>query len=287
MAVMFFGQYLVERSIVSREVLLKAIALQEQTNLSFGDTAVAMGLLTTVDADRINQAQRSQDLRIGDLSIQMGLLTEPQVMAILGEQKKSHLYIGEAVVKAGGFSAEELEQYLLEFKADQAKYATDSVSIPGGVTQPEVWEMMADLTYKMLTRVARVTFRSETCRIVDQLPPYPVVAAMAINGDIAVQYLFGCTVGLQEKIAKAILVADDVSSEDKEVLDDTIMEFINVVCGNIVAKAVQMGKRIDISPPELLDGAAGMSVAPTEKCLMFPICLADGESGSLALLIPA
>jgi len=287
MAVMFFGQYLVERSIVSRDVLLKAIALQEQTNLSFGDTAVAMGLLTALDADRINQAQRSQDLRIGDLSIQMGLLTEPQVMEILAEQKKRHLYIGEAVVKTGGLSAEELGRYLQEFKADQAKYATDTVSIPGGVAQPEVWEMMADLTYKMLTRVARVTFHSEPCRMSDQLPPYPIVAAMAINGDISVRYLFGCTAGLQEKIAKAILVADDVSNEDKEVLDDTIMEFINVVCGNIVAKAVQMGKRIDISPPELLDGAAGFSVMPTEKGLIFPIYLADGDSGSLALLIPA
>jgi CheY-specific phosphatase CheX len=284
---MFFGQYLVERNIVSRELLLQAIALQEQTNLSFGDTAVALGLLTAANADRINQAQRSQDLRIGDLSVQMGLLTEPQVMTILAEQKKRHLYIGEAVVKVGGLSAEDLERYLKEFKEDQAKYATDSVSIPAGVPQPELWEMMADLTYKMLTRVARVTFHSEPCRICLSLPEYPVIAAMDITGDITVRYLFGCTPGLQAKIARAILTTDDVSGEDQEVLDDTIMEFINVVCGNIVAKAVQMGKRIDISPPELLNAAEKQQIIPSTRCLAFPVNLADGDAGTLVLVIPA
>lgn len=285
MAVMFFGQYLVERGIVSREVLLKAIGLQERTNLSFGDTAVSMGLLTPSDADRINQAQRSQDMRIGDLSVKMGLLSEEQVMAILGEQKRRHLYIGEAVVNSGGFSATDLERYLQEFKADQAKYATDNVTIPVGIQHPELWEMMADLTYKMLTRVARVTFHSETCRQVNTIPQFPIVAAMEISGDISVKYIFGCTEGLQSKIAAAILGTDDVSKEPKEVLDDTVMEFVNVVCGNIAAKAVQMGKQMDIHPPELLDGTTVQVVNEKEKCLCFPVFLADGDKGALALLI--
>ena len=285
MAVMFFGQYLVERSIVTRELLLKAIALQEQTNLSFGDTAVSMGLLTSVDADRINQAQRNQDMRIGDLSVKMGVLTEPQVMEILAEQKRRHLYIGEAVVKVGGLTSAELELRLQEFKADQAKYATDAVTIPPGIPQPGVWEMMADLTYKMLTRVARVTFHTESCTLSDRMPAFPVVAAMTISGDISARYLFGCTAGLQAKIAQAILSADDVSVEPKEVLDDTVMEFVNVVCGNIVAKAVQLGKNTDISPPELVDVSTGVLCQGTEKCLVFPIFLADGDRGALALIV--
>ena len=287
MAVMFFGQYLVERGVVSREILLKAIALQEQNNLSFGDTAVQLGLLTAADADRINQAQRSQDMRIGDLSVQMGLLTEEQVMTILGEQKRRHLYIGEAVVAVGGLTAEALQQYLQEFKADQAKYATDKVMIPAGVNSPELWEMMADLTYKMLTRVARVTFHSEPCSLISELPPFPVVAAMEISGEIAVKFIFACTAGLQQKIAQAILSADDVSREPQEVLDDTVMEFVNVVCGNIVAKAVQLGKKTDIAPPQLLAPNSAAAIDATGKGLLFPVYLADGDKGALILVIPA
>ena len=285
MAVMFFGQYLVERGIVSRDVLLKAIALQEQNNLSFGDTAVSMGLLTSADADRINQAQRSQDMRIGDLSVQMGLLTDDKVMAVLAEQKRRHLYIGEAVVAAGGLTAEELEKYLQEFKEDQAKYTTDKVSIPAGVPHPDQWEMMSDLTYKMLTRVARVTFHSDPCTLVDTIPVFPVLAAMDIIGDISVKYVFGCTAGLQAKIAQAILGTDNVSKEPKEVLDDTVMEFVNVVCGNIVAKAVQLGKKTDISPPQLLDPDALAKLPTNEQALHFPIYLADGDKGALVLII--
>ncbi len=287
MAVMFFGQYLVEQGIVSRDLLLQAIALQEKNNLSFGDTAVVMGLLTSADADRINQAQRNQDMRIGDLSVQMGILTEDKVMAILAEQKRRHLYIGEAVVSVGGLTTEGLDRYLKEFKDDQAKYATDKVIIPAGVEHPDQWEMMSDLTYKMLTRVARVTFHTEACSLIETVPSFPVIAAMDIFGDISVKYLFCCTEGLQTKIAQAILGADDVSKEPKEVLDDTVMEFVNVVCGNIVAKAVQLGKKTDISPPQLLDPQALVAIQHNEKALLFPIYLADGDKGALILIITA
>jgi CheY-specific phosphatase CheX len=206
-------------------------------------------------------------------------------MSILGEQKRRHLYIGEAVVAVGGLTTEGLERYLQEFKDDQAKYATDKVIIPTGVEHSDQWEMMSDLTYKMLTRVARVTFHSEACTLIDTLPSFPVIASMDIFGDISVKYLFGCTEGLQNKIAQAILGSDDVSKEPKEVLDDTVMEFVNVVCGNIVAKAVQLGKKTDISPPQLLDPQALIEIQNNETGLLFPIYLAEGDKGALILIV--
>src|SRR6266702_8142669 len=104
MAVMFFGQYLVEKNIVSREHLLQAIELQDAVNLSVGATAVAMGILTEVDVERINQAQRSEDLRFGDLAVKLGLLIDEQFQQVLARQKSSHLYIGEALVRVGGIN---------------------------------------------------------------------------------------------------------------------------------------------------------------------------------------
>lgn len=282
MAVLFFGQYLVEKGIVSREILLEAIALQEKANLSFGDTAVELGLLTTADSNRINQAQRSEDMRIGDLAVKMGLLTDDQVMQILAEQKKRHLYIGEAVVKVGGLTETKLGEALSGFKADQALYATDSIAIPNEFPTPHLWEMMADMTYKMITRVARVTFHSEACQANAKFPHYPVIAAMEMHGDKSLTYILGCTEGFQTKIARAILSTDDVSQEPKEVLDDTIMEFVNVVCGNIVAKAAQSSVALEILPPELLSEVV---THENQQSLLFPIYLADGDSGTLMLLL--
>ena len=184
MAVMFFGQYLVEKGVVTREVLLQAIELQESVNLSVGAVAVSMGFLTEIDVERINQAQRTEDLRFGDMATKLGLLNQEQFQQVLTKQKNNHLYIGEALVRVGGLTSTSLPRYLEEFKLNQAQYATNRVVIPEGVPNAQIWEVFADLTYKMLTRVARLTFHSEPAQVTVALPPFSTIAAMEFTGDV-------------------------------------------------------------------------------------------------------
>lgn len=285
MAVMFFGQYLVEKGIVSREALLQAIELQESVNLSVGAVSVSMGLLTEADVERINQCQRTEDLRFGDMAAKLGLLSQEQFQQVLTKQKNNHLYIGEALVRVGGLTSENLPHYLEEFKQNQSLYATDRVVIPDGVSNAQIWEVFADLTYKMLTRVARLTFHSEPAHIAAALPPFSTIAAMGFKGDVNGTYLFAVQDGARKRIASAILNQEDVDMEEDEVLDDTVMEFVNVVCGNIAAKVAQLGSSFEIEPPELLDGSSGLAVASGRTGVVFPICLSDGELASMAIFI--
>jgi len=282
MAVMFFGQYLVENGIVTRDVLVKAIELQERTNLSFGDTAVKMGFLSREDAERINLAQRSEDMRIGDLSVKMGLLTEDQVLAILAQQKKNHLYIGEALVRVGGLTAEDLPVHLARFKESQAEYATQTHVVPEHLPHHETLEMIVDLTGKMITRVAHLTFHTEPCVVDAPFPPLPVTAIMEMHGDMGLTYVFGCSSDFQKRIAQAILSSESVDDEPAEVLDDTVMEFVNVVCGNIVAKAAQKGMRLDISPPRIVRSVPERFNART---IQVTYRVPDGEQGTLGVII--
>ena len=102
MAVMFFGQYLVEKGVVSREVLLQAIELQESVNLSVGAVAISMGLLTEADVERINQAQRTEDLRFGDMASKLGLLNQEQFQQVLTKQKNNYHPVPTAGDRIGG-----------------------------------------------------------------------------------------------------------------------------------------------------------------------------------------
>ncbi|WP_298439140.1 chemotaxis protein CheX [Geobacter sp.] len=285
MAVKFFGQFLVEKGVVSREILLQAIELQESVNLSFGATAMAMGLLAEGDIEKVHDAQRTEDLRFGDMAVKLGLLTGEQMMQVLARQKNTHLYIGEALVKVGGLSADKLPALLDEFKADQAQYATDKVAIPAGVTDAPFWEMLADLSYKMLTRVALLTFRPEPIATARSLPAMEVYAAMEFSGDVSGRYLLGVSAATQKQIAREILKEANVDGEPKEVLDDTVMEFVNVVLGNVAAKAAQMGKAIEIAPPELVEAAGEIEAPAGRSALRFPVCLADGDRVELAVFI--
>lgn len=285
MAVKFFGQFLVEKGVVSREILLQAIELQESVNLSFGATALSMGIITEKDIEKVHNAQRNEDLRFGDMAVKLGILTNDQMMEVLTKQKNTHLYIGESLVKVGGLNEADLKRYLDEFKADQAQYATDKVSIPADIGDPQIWEMFVDLSYKMLTRVALLNFRPEPCYIANRMKKMDMVASMGFSGDVSGSYLMGVSFDTQARVAKAILNEEKVDHEPKEVLDDTVMEFINVACGNIAAKAAQLGKSIEIAPPEVINATDGIAVPAGHKGLFFPVCLAEGGHVELAVFI--
>jgi CheY-specific phosphatase CheX len=77
-----------------------------------------------------------------------------------------------------------------------------------------------------------------------------------------------------------------VDGEPVEVLEDTVMEFVNVVCGNVAAKASQMGKILNINPPVSIHATPGGVPVPADhKALCFPIHIGDGDKMELILFI--
>jgi CheY-specific phosphatase CheX len=286
MAVKFFGQFLVEKGVVSRDNLLAAIELQDQTNLKLGEVAVSMGFITAADIQQAHIAQLSKDMRLGDMLVNMGFLTAVQLCEVIIQQKKTHLYIGEALVQIGALSPESLRRHLDAFKADQAQYVSDGIELPIHSANNSIWEMTADLTFKMITRVLDLQFRTEKCTIISRIAPAFMLAAMDFSGDITARYLISVSEGAQQSIARAILCEQSVEHEPVEVLEDTVKEFANVVCGNLAAKASQMGIDMEIHPPETLHPPQeGLPVPDGFTALSFPIHIQDGDRMELILLV--
>ncbi|HXE95596.1 MAG TPA: chemotaxis protein CheX [Dongiaceae bacterium] len=286
MAVKFFGQFLVEKGIVTSSALLDAINLQDKNNLKFGEMAVAMGLVTPADIQRAHNAQMSRDMKLGHLLVEMGVLTSVQMDDVVIRQKNTHLYIGEALVQIGALTSEALQQHLDAFKADQAQYVSNGIDLPITSANSNIWEMTADLTYKMITRVLDLQFRPGKCVQATAISPNFMLAAMDLSGDVEARYLISVSEGLQKSIAKAILSEESVDDEPAEVLEDTVMEFVNVVCGNVAAKASQMGIIMDINPPVTLHPpASGLPIPAGHTALSFPIHIVGGDTMEMLLLI--
>ena len=286
MAVKFFGQFLVEQRIVTSDALLDAINLQDKNNLKFGEMTVAMGLVTPADIQRAHDAQMSRDMKLGNLLVEMGVLTLVQMDDVVIRQKNTHLYIGEALVQIGALTNESLQKQLDAFKADQAQYVSNGIELPIISANNNIWEMTADLTYKMITRVLDLQFRPGKCAVATTISPNFMLAAMDLSGDVKARYLISVSEGLQKSIAKAILSEDSVDHEPLEILEDTVMEFINVICGNVAAKASQMGVIMNINPPVTIHPpVAGLPVPEGQTALSFPIHIGDGDTMEMILLI--
>lgn len=286
MAVKFFGQFLVERGAVTSEALLHAIELQDRTNLKLGEMAVAMGYITADDIERAHAAQLSKDMKLGDLLVELGILTSSQLQEVIDRQKATHLYIGEALVKVGALTPEKLDDLLAAFKQDQAPYVADRIELPDWLTNRQLWETTVDLSYKMITRVLGIQFRPGKCQEVSRLSTNHMLAAMDLSGDAAGRYLLSVSTGVQKTIAKAILREDNVDQEPPEVLEDAVMEFVNIVCGNVVAKASQSGLSLEINPPITIHPSLnGLPVPDNYRALLFPIHVSDDQVMELALFI--
>ncbi len=286
MAVKFFGQYLLERGLVSREKLLEAIELQKTTNLKFGEMALEMGFLREAGIERVHQAQRAEDLRFGDVALRLGLMSEAQVEQVLTRQENSYLYIGKALLEVGALSEEQLEKHLEDFRQDQAPFVLDAVTVPTGVPGAQVWEVLADLTYKMLTRIASLPYKASPCRTIDRLEGNAVIAAMELHGSVSAKYLFSASEGVQKAIARTMWREDEVEEGPQEILDDSVMEYVNIVCGNAAGKAAQLGFKVQIAPPEVYHpGEEGISVPPGQIGLLFPIHVVNDERVEMALFV--
>ncbi len=279
MSVKFFGQYLLEKGIITPEQLLEAVKYQEASNLKFGDYAVSKGYITKDDALRVHAEQQKEDKRFGEIAMQLGILSAEQVEEILLRQKNDHVYIGAALVKKSFVDTDSLLKELALFKEDQAKYASGEIAIPEGVRSPEVVREMVGLTQKMLGRIARITAKVGAGFMSSEEPERDfTVIAVDIEGNRAFEYILSSSLEASENIASCIL-GINVINEPGEVIADSVKEFANIVCGNLIAKLAQSGKRLEISPPTEVEYSRerGYDLIRGRNALYYPIISTAGD----------
>lgn len=153
----FFGQFLLERDIITPQALLKALSLQDQNNEQLGTIAVRRGLMTLQDVAALHRAQRTTDKRLGELAVGRGLIDHDQANALLEEQRRAYVRLGEALVRTGALTRDILERELAVFEAEQIA----AVAPAGPAIEPQgaLVERTLRLTQTLFHRLAHVTVK--------------------------------------------------------------------------------------------------------------------------------
>ncbi len=279
MGIKFFGQFLIEKNVVTKEQLQEAVVLARKSNLLFGETARAMGLITPADVDRVHAAQRKEDLNFGDLCVKMGLLTTEQMKQVAETQKKNRLRMGDALVKLGHVKAENLPKLLDEYEADQAPYYEPKTPPRPVVPNEDLWELYADRAYNMFTRVLRLAFKPDQRSVVDGIEPNDTVVAMRMTGDAPCCFVLSVSAEIRDALARTMMREDDIASEPREVIVDAVREFMNIICGSIASKCTQMGRKIDYKNAIVLDVTDRFcGPSSNSKALLFPLHVTEGRA---------
>ena len=121
MGIQFFGEFLIDRWVITRGQLIEALELQDYRNLKFGEVAMQKKYLSEEQVKRINEEQKRQDIQFADLAVALGELNEAQAREILTLQKNNHLFLGESLLELGHVTEDILERELSIFKEEQER----------------------------------------------------------------------------------------------------------------------------------------------------------------------
>lgn len=266
MPVKFFGQFLLERKAIEPDQLLDAIEYQRQQNLKFGEYARKHGYVNDAEVERIQNLQKQEDIYFGEAAVKLDILGRDKVDEILQRQKNDHVYLGEALVHKGYLDEATLERELEAFREDQKDYAGDEVQVPetaGGARETAATAI--DLTAKMLRRIVGIRSKIGTANVGDIEPPSDALVTRAhARGTQSVDYIIAMPQSVAVQISETFVGRD--GANDEALVADSIREFVNIVCGNVVAKLTQQGQTLDLGAPTTVQPGATLPVVRGVRC---------------------
>ncbi len=283
MAAKFFGQFLIEKKVISGLNLLRAIELQEKTNHRFGDLVLEMGLMTEDQIYSTHRAQRHEDLQFGDMAVKLGFLQVDQIKYVLEKQQQRHLYIGEALVQIGAITPEKLEVHLAEFKQTTTGNESVKIDLPADFPYREIWQVFVDMTLKMLTRIAGATFRTGNCTSTRTIPAAEIGIEVALSGSISARYILTMSNEGKKLIAASTIKKGLELSEEN--IEASVIKFVNIICGNAKSTLAKNNYQLSSTPATHYQNPdQTLSIPNNSLGLLFPVFLSDGEELNLILV---
>lgn len=122
----FFGNFLLNKGILSSEELIRAMEKQASVHLKLGTLAIHEGLLTAPEVDNIVIIQTHKDKKFGEIAVEEGYLTQEQVDQLLAAQKPDYLLLGQILIESGKLTNSDFENLLSDYQSQNEIYDLDS-----------------------------------------------------------------------------------------------------------------------------------------------------------------
>ncbi|MFC4726968.1 chemotaxis protein CheX [Coralloluteibacterium thermophilus] len=266
MAVKFFGQFLLEKGVITPSQLLVALQAQQTSNPVLGELAQQRGLLTAAQAERINARQRAEDRRFGDLAQEMGLLDAAQVDELVAAQKAQRRLFGEILLEQGFLDRAQLD-------AELAAHAREREDAARALEVGVAGHAAGDLADSAMRTCARLFPRilGGQCQAAGlvgagALPPCDVTAHVRIEAAARPLTIgLACERATMGRIGCAFLSIPPEEC-DAELALDALGELVNVIMGYVVRDVLPDDAAYRASPPDTGVPAAEL-VADPERAL--------------------
>lgn len=253
---LYFGNYLMEKGLIHQTQFEEIMLKQQQTRVKLGLIAVSEKLLTTKQAEEINQLQRSMDRRFGDIAIEKGYLLEEEVTHLLNMQGNPYLQFVQVVTENNIMSSVELDQSIESFKKEGDFTDADLDALKSGdidriisifnVTDSSLINQLISL---YLRNIVRFITNNIIIKKIKKVSEYSF-------GSLSSQKMIGdheFFIGFASQGNELTAIANPFAKENYTVVDedafDAVCEFINCSNGLYASKLSHEDIHIDMTPP--------------------------------------
>ncbi len=253
-----FGAFLIEKNVITKDVMDSILDEQAGARVKLGTSAVASGYLTKEQAEEINHLQTQQDKRFGDIAIEKGYLTVYQLGELLDQQENSFMKFLQILTEKNCISVGEIDTYLSEFQTSKGFSEQDMkalkkddidaiVPVFAFAAKPFVTDLTA-LVLRNITRFVTTDFYIDRIRRVENYA-YHSIAGQKMTGDYQIYLAFA-----GEKDSEGMLaLASGYTKEKINKMDgsayDAIGEFSNICCGLFASDLSEKEIDVDMEAP--------------------------------------
>lgn len=281
----YFGNYLMEKNKISQTEFEDVMMQQQISRLKLGFIAVAEKLLTTKQAEEINEIQKKLDRRFGDIAVEKGYLLTEEVTYLLNMQGSSYLKFVQALTENNILDIDEIETYLEEFKKDKGFSDSDLEAIKTGDID-RIIPVFVDVDVPFSGECISLALRNIVRFINNDImlkKAYKVKEYKFSN--IAFQNMVGdhqIFCGLAGNESALLNIAEPFAKEEFVELNedafDSVCEFINCTNGLYASKLSQEDIHIDMTPP-LFD--TGKTLVSKGDIYVIPIIIGGDQADLL------
>lgn len=285
----YFGQYLLNREIVSSESLLKALETQQETHVKLGVLAMGAGLLTAAQVEEIHREQTRQDKMFGEIALEKGYLTKSQLDELLSSQKKGHLLLGQALIDARALTLDQLAKALHDYQNEYSFSDEEFASVQEGKVElllekalklnPEE-ENFNNYIYLFARNLVRFVDSQAWLSIEHGDGENELTGEWVVEQQIKGPFSLATFIMGSEKafIELASRFAGDKIETMEELGQAAVSEFLNLHNGVFLVNMSNQGIELRLQPPIVKQG----KLDPAEDLRVFTVNFA-GEQFLLAL----
>lgn len=255
----FFGQFLLQKGLLTADQLCQAFEDESAVRVKVGVLAIDRGWMTAAQAEEVYGLQKKMDMRFGDIAVSKGYLGQLQVEELLQAQGLRHLALSQALLDRGYLNLAELTTALELYKRETGlgsvsnlwddRIARLLINFPeAGQGQSELYYLHIGLFLRNIVRFLQVEPVLERATpFIGKADGWFISQTIRIEGKAM---LTGLVLPDDVLIRLASIYSGETITEVNELALDSVGEFLNLHNGMLSINLCNAGREVEMLPQE-------------------------------------